>query len=114
VWGVPILFVAAYWLRTAGGHEMPLALAFWAGLGLAAAAALAWPSRTGPRALRRALGAMLLLTAIGHALLAASPLPDAVAINIALAATGLLILAIDAAFSFPSWKAIPSERLPGT
>lgn len=97
VWGVPLLFVAVYWLRAIGGHEMPLALAFWAALALAALAAIVWPSKADPRALRAVLGMMLVLTAVGHALAFASPLADAVAINLAIGATGLLILAIDAA-----------------
>lgn len=110
VWGVPILFVAAYWLRALGGPEMPLALAFWAGLGAAAVAAMIWPARADPRALRIGLGAMLILTSIGHAVLAASPLPDAVAINLALAASGLLILAIDAPALLRARRSAPAQN----
>lgn len=106
VWGVPILYVALLWLRAALGAEVPLALVFWAGLAAAMLVALVRPGRIAPRRMRSALGAMLVATGAGHALLLPGAVPGIWGINLALVVAGVVILWIEHAPRRPS----PSAR----
>jgi uncharacterized iron-regulated membrane protein len=94
VWGVPILIVAAYWLRVTGGPQVPLATFFWAGLALAWLAAMLRPAAFAPGALRLALGGMLVLTGLAHAALSGA-VAAALLIDLAILAAGALILTLE-------------------